>query len=90
MKCNSIGDMEKMQLKYMLEVDPKEVSGRLYVKKKKQGNYVKGDSRINKQMVRVEALGKSWLGDRVEGKLSWGHKNVRFLYPIHMEMFTKH
>lgn len=72
MKCNdSIGGMEKMQLKYMLEVDPKELGGRLYVKEK-QENCVKGDSRINKQMMRVEALEKSWLGDRVEGKIDLG------------------
>ena len=43
---NSIGGMEKMQLKYMLEVDPKELGGRLYVKEKQ--NCVKGDSRINR------------------------------------------
>ena len=67
---NSIGGMEKMQLKYMLEVDPKELGGRLYVKEKQ--NCVKGDSRINKQMMRVEALEKSWLGDRVEGKIDLG------------------
>lgn len=59
-----------MQLTCRLGVDPKELGGRLYVKEKQ--NCVKGDSRINKQMVRVEVLGKSWLGDRVGGKLDLG------------------